>query len=157
MNGDSAWLGDIGGAGVGEWSMGDLEGGAGFWGGGGSALPDLTDAEIRALRDSGLTTDTSAQYGSGSSWDWGGIFKSTLGAVAGAVGSTAGAYFNRTSPPQLGYGVNAPGGSYRFSLPGVSVGGAPGILGGASSLLSNPLVLLAIIGGFVLLMVMGRR
>jgi hypothetical protein len=157
MNGD-AWLGDIGG---GEWSMGDLEGGGGFWGGGASELPTLSDAEIVALRDSGLTTDTSYTWGGpsgpSSSFDWGGLFKSALG-VVGGVASTV---LNR--PPQLQYGANAPGSGYSFfgfgSRPGLgATGGAP-ILGpgGVGGLFSSPLVWLAAIAGFVLLMMVSRR
>lgn len=140
--------------------MGDLEGGAGFWSGGTSTLPDLTDAEIRALRDQGLTTDTSAQYGSGS-FDWGGLFKSTLGVVGAVAGSAARSFFGG-GPAQLQYGGNAPGGGYRFVMPRAGLtagsGGAPGIFGsGAGGLFSNPLVLLAALGGILLLVITARR
>jgi hypothetical protein len=146
-----------------EWSMGDLEGGSG-WFSDASDLPDLSDAEIRALRDQGLTTDTSV--GGDSSFDWGGLFKSTLGFLGTAATVAIPAYFASTRPVQTYYGSNAPGGGYAFVSPSAPVrrgaaGAAPPVWnlggGGIGAMFSNPLVLAAGVAGLLLFVLAARR
>lgn len=126
---------------------------------------DLSDAEIAAIRDAGLTTDTS--YGSSGSFDWSGIFKTAATTIAGAAAAILPAALTRqTQPTQLGY-KTASG----YALPLTNTGRKPGVVGGGGSYspgflggfggggfsLSSPLGIAAIVGGALLLILAVRK